>query len=51
MVGLFTSDRRDEGGHKLFHTLSLKGVGDQLALVDFKGEKRNKRILDLFSIY
>ena len=42
MVGLSSSDRRDEGGLNangnhpplpsiLFHTLSLKGVGDQLA--------------------
>ena len=32
MVGLSTSDRRDEGGLMyLFHTFSLKGVGDQVA--------------------
>ena len=31
MIGLSTSDRRDEGGLYLFHTLSLKGVGGQVA--------------------
>ena len=60
MVGLSTSDRRDEGVltctvsnadpyHGLFHTLSLslKGVGEQVALVDFKG-KEVKELGDLF---
>ena len=50
-VGFSTSDRRYEEGHLLFHALSLKGVGDLFIGVDFKREKEEIGMEDLFCSY